>query len=229
MTDKLQTALDALPKHDDNPYGRARFEFQERYGELVQGRIHWRRQAIAAWAIAALAVAGIVVIGAQAKVEPYVVEVDRLGRVMAVGHVQGGAVADAQVIRTELADFIANTRSVYVDAAAQRRIIDRAFSRVPRETAAHRFLTEFYRGADPFERAKTGTVTVEVESVLPLAGDTWRVEWSETERDRSGGVQASENYQAAITVKRSPPRDEAAIVANPFGLYFPELTWTKRQ
>ena len=42
--------------------------------------------------------------------------------------------------------------------------------------------------------ARTGTAGVDVHSVLPLAGDTWRVEWRETRRTRDGAPVATQDW-----------------------------------
>lgn len=229
--DRIQHALDALPQHENSPYLNARTEFMERYGELVTGRENWRRTAFTSLGIAGVAVAGLVALALQSRVVPYVVEVDRLGRVIAVGRADQAAGADAKVIRAELADWILNARSVYVDAAALRAANNRAYSRVAENSPAYHMLNNYFRENNPFERAREETVTVDVQSVLPLGGDTWRVEWSETVRARNGMATTDKpvQWQAAITVKIAPPMDEQAILKNPFGVLIPELSWTQRQ
>jgi type IV secretion system protein VirB5 len=84
------------------------------------------------------------------------------------------------------------------------------------------------RASDPFERAKGETVSVTVQSVLPLAGSTWRVEWREDVRPRDGSAPVSTQYQASVTIGFSPPRDEATLRANPLGLYVNAFSWARR-
>ena len=67
-----------------NPYVEARREWNERYGDYIYQAQHWRTMAIISGLIALIAVAGVAYIGAQSKVIPYVVEVDKHGAAAAI-------------------------------------------------------------------------------------------------------------------------------------------------
>ena len=45
-------------------------------------------------------------------------------------------------------------------------------------------LNEHMRAHDPFERASSESVAIEVESALPLSADSWRIEWREDTHSR---------------------------------------------
>ena len=68
-----------------NPYLAARKEWDERYGDLISRARNWRMAFFLAAAIAFLAVGGMIVIAKQARVVPYVVAIDSLGRTVASG------------------------------------------------------------------------------------------------------------------------------------------------
>lgn len=93
---------------------------------------------------------------------------------------------------------------------------------------AYGVLNDYMRAHDPFERAKTETVIVDVRSVLPISSDSWRIEWREETRSRDGTRTASHDYQATVTVAFNPPRDEATIRVNPMGLYINSFNWAER-
>jgi len=221
-------ALEGLPRASDNPYVQGRREFLERYGDLVTARDQWRRAAIWAASIAALAVAGVVYIGAQSKIVPHIVQVDRLGSVGAVQRVSATSAPDPTIVRAQLARWINATRSVYVDATAQRAAIDEAYAMLVRASPAHGMLNEYFRAASPFTRAETETVTPQIHSVLPIGGNTWRAEWTEVIRGRNGELIREDEYQASLTVAVTPPKDEEELRRNPLGIYVPEFAWTKR-
>jgi type IV secretion system protein VirB5 len=127
-----------------------------------------------------------------------------------------------------LARFIADMRSVYVDAAAERAILKEGYAMINRRSDAYAAMNAHMRAHDPFERAKTETVTVEVHSVLPVSAQTWRVEWREETRKRDGTEPVSTEMQATITIAFSAPLDEATLRLNPSGLYVNAFNWAER-
>jgi type IV secretion system protein TrbF len=89
-------------------------------------------------------------------------------------------------------------------------------------------LNEYYTQNDPFKKAETESITVDVQSVQPITDKTWRVEWKETHRDRNGGSTSILNYQATITIVINPPSDEKTIFVNPLGIYVNTFNWSER-
>jgi type IV secretory pathway TrbF-like protein len=202
--------------------------WMERYGDhVVQARL-WRRTALASLAIAAISSAGAVWIGSQNRITPYVVEVDKLGAAVAVGRADQARRPDRRIIVAQLARWIADVRSVYADAAAQRALVTEAYAMVNQRGPAYGALNEHMRRHDPFKRARTETVSVEVQSALPISADSWRIEWRETVRGRDGKPGPARQYQATVTISFRPPEDEAAIRVNPAGLYIDSFSWAQR-
>jgi type IV secretion system protein VirB5 len=122
-----------------------------------------------------------------------------------------------------------SVRSVYTDVAAEKHVITEAYAMVDRDAAGAQALNDWFSNNDPFKRARDETVAVAVESVLPLSGDTWRVEWREARRARQGEKAPPEQWQATITISVSPPSDDATILTNPTGLYVEAFNWSRRQ
>ena len=86
-----------------SPYINARREWNERYGDYIAQARNWRLMAFGALGIAGLAVVGNVWQAVQSKVEPYVIEKDRLGDQLVVGRVNGTTADDPRVIRAMIA------------------------------------------------------------------------------------------------------------------------------
>ena len=213
---------------ENNPYLNGRREWMERYGDHIQSAHQWRLVGVGSLLITALAVSGMVYSSSQNHFIPYIVQVDRLGTAVPAGRADEASRADVRGIRAQLARWISDVRTVYVDAAAQRAIIDESYAMISRNGSAFNVLNQNYRTNSPFERAEKETVTIEVHTVLPLAGNTWRVEWTETTRGRNGEVQKTDEWQSSITVLISPPTDEGTILKNPLGIYIIDYSWTKR-
>jgi len=218
------------PVRTDNPYLNARREWNERYGEYIVRERAWRSIALFSLSIAAIAAGGLVWVAGQTKVVPYVVEVDKLGDTVAVRPADHATRPDDRIIRAQLARWIEEVRSVYLDAAAEHNAIRDAYSMINQHGMAFGFLNDTMRESDnnPFERAATMSVSVDVQSVLPLSQDTWRVEWLETTRDRNGHELNHAIWAATISIVVRPPTDEKSIRANPAGIFVNTLNWSKR-
>jgi type IV secretion system protein TrbF len=209
-------------------YLAARQEWLERYGDYIAQARNWRMVALLSLIVAGVALTSLVLLARQSRVVPYVVKVDRLGDAVAVERADAAAQPDEAIIKAQLARWLTAVRSVYVDAAAQRALIAEAYAMINRLGSAYGALNDYMRAHDPFERAKTETVAVQVESVLPIAGASWRVEWREEVRSRDGGRVSSTQYQASVSMSFNPPTDEATLRLNPTGLYINSFHWAKR-
>jgi type IV secretory pathway TrbF-like protein len=224
------TTSAAATSKTDNPYLNARREWNERYGDYIVRERAWRSIALFSLAIAAIAAGGLVWVAGQTKIVPYVVEVNRLGDAVAVRPADHAARPDDRIIRAQLARWIEEVRSVYLDAAAEHNAIRDAYAMINQHGMAYGFLNDAMRTPEnnPFERASTQSVAVDVQSVLPLSADTWRVEWLETTRDRGGHELNHALWAATITITVHAPTDEMSIRANPTGIYVNSLNWSKR-
>ena len=84
----MKRTLKAPALDPDSPhsavYLAARREWNERYGSYIAQAHAWRLTALASIGVAFVAVAGVVWIGAQNRVVPYVVQTDRLGDAIAI-------------------------------------------------------------------------------------------------------------------------------------------------
>ena len=211
----------------DNPYLAARHEWDERYGGLITRARNWRTAALLASATCFLAVAGLLWSAAHARVVPFVVLVDQLARPVASGVADETTANDDRLKRAALFSWIENLRLVTTDGVAQRKAIDRVYGQIANATPAQTFVTEFYRAAQPFQRAQTETVAVEVRSVLATSDRTYEVEWDETTRDLYGTIKSGERWKRSFTIALNPPKDERIIRVNPLGLYIVNASWTK--
>src|SRR3974390_2143993 len=112
-----ETGLKAL-----NPYLNARREWNERYGDYIAQAKNWRTAAILALAIALLSLGGLGYVVGKSQIVPNVVRVDKLGSALAVDRADEAVKPDKPLIVAQLARWIADMRSSYADASAERAI-----------------------------------------------------------------------------------------------------------
>ncbi len=210
-----------------NPYVEARREWNDRYLDLVWARRWWQVAAVAELGLLGLLGGGLVALSLQHKTVPYVVEVDALGAATAIKPVDAaGRPTDDRIVRYQLAAFIRGARTVMTDRAAMKRALDQvyAYTRGPART----FLDDHYRANNPFEVAKTYTVSPAVTSLLQVSERSWQVRWSEEQRGLDGVLLGRSQWEAVLSVETVPPTTADAIQVNPFGLYVTEIRWTKQ-
>jgi type IV secretion system protein VirB5 len=212
----------------ENPYLAGRREWLERYGDYISRERTWMMVAFGSLAIAMVAVAGVVWEGAQNKVVPYVVQVDHLGSAVAVGPAEQASQVDPRIISAELARWVFDMRTVSADAQAERHYAQDGYALIANGSAAFQEMNAHFTQNDPFQEAQTQTVQVHVHSVLPVAGDTWRVEWDEQTIGRDGTMEEPEEWQCDVTIAIHPPSDVATILVNPAGIYVTDFSWSKR-
>jgi type IV secretion system protein TrbF len=210
-----------------NPYLAARREWDERYGEFITRARNWRMVAMISALAALLATGGMVWLSAKSHVVPFVVLIDSLGRPVASGLAEQTSVGDDRLRRAVLQDWLEGLRMVTTDGIAQRRAIDRVYAHIASGTNAQAFISEFYRNDPPFKRAQTGSVSVEVKSVLPTSDRSFEVDWIETSRDLYGNVNSTDHWKGSFTVALNPPTEERQARINPLGLYVTAASWAK--
>lgn len=226
-TAKLEEAAPEKPDVRYNPYLAARHEWDERYGDLVTRANNWRRMALLCGMTALFATSGIVWLSARSRVVPFVVLMDSLGRPLVSGIADQASAGDDRLKRAELLDWVENLRLVTADVMAQRKAIDRVYAHIASGSSAQNFISDFYRSDPPFKRAQTGTVAVEVRSVLSTSDRTYEVEWEETTRDLYGTMKSTDHWKGSFTIALSPPTDERQARVNPLGLYITQASWAR--
>ncbi|PIO97612.1 conjugal transfer protein TrbF [Pleomorphomonas carboxyditropha] len=210
----------------DNPYLAARQEWTERYGSYVRAASAWRLVGIVSLSLATLSTGYALYQSTEVKLVPYIVEVDKLGSAVNAGFPAQIEYADPRVVRASLAAFVTNFRSVTPDAVVQKQYIDRTYALLRTSDPATEKVNNWFRSSSPFDKAKTATVAIEVNNVVPLSGQSFQIDWTEYERDRKGKEVATRRFRGIANVVLIPPQDESVIRLNPIGLYLKDFDWT---
>ncbi|MBV4489066.1 conjugal transfer protein TrbF [Pseudomonas oryzicola] len=218
----------------DNPYLTARRTWNDHVGSVVTSRQSWQVVGILSMMVALAGVGGIIHIGSQSKFVPYVVEVDKLGQPMAVAPAQVAQPVDLRVVKSQVALFIADARTVTPDVALLRKSIFRLYALLAPNDAATQKMNEWLNGtkeSSPFLRAAEETVSVDIRSVMQQTPETWQVDWEEVTRDRQGLIKSKANWRALVTTYTAEPTtqtSEEQIRMNPIGTYVRDFSWSKQ-
>jgi type IV secretion system protein VirB5 len=215
------------PPPPESEYTRARREYNELWGTFILQISLWRRVALIALLTALVAVGGVVYLGAQNKLVPYVVEIDNEGAAVAIRRVEQTTQTDPRIIRSMLARFIHDWRCVYVDAAAQRAAIASVYSMLNMGDPSMQRINEFFQQNVPFKRAEAEVVTVAIIGVLQTTEKSYQIDWTEETRNRKGELLKRNTFRASMQLGFKPPTAEAEILRNPIGLFITDLNYSE--
>jgi type IV secretory pathway TrbF-like protein len=225
---RRQRASEPRQRPAQNAYTAARGNFVSLFRDEAKEKHAWKLAALAELVIIAGLLVAYVQMASTSRVVPYVVEVDRLGQAVAFGPAEPLRKTDQRVTVRDLTMLIRNLRSVTPDPALQVRMIQDAYAFV--NPSAATFLNEHFADPrnDPRLLGQERTRDVEVTSVLPIPNsNSWKVQWTETERPYLGGFAERSAWEAYLTVDHVPPSDAETIQANPLGLYVTGINWTR--
>lgn len=206
------------------PFEAAAREWDRRTGDAASAIRAWRAAALLSLAGVLGALGVIAWQAAQARVQTYVVEVDRSGRPAAV-HLAGGGYTPSQAqIAHVLSQWIQMTRARSTDPVVVYQNWRTAYAFLTEPAAAA--LTRYAQEHDPMARLGEEARTAEIASVLQRSPSTYQVQWRETVFLR-GVQQSQETWSALFTVIVRPPADEAQLLANPLGLLIDAFSWNR--
>lgn len=233
MKNRTQTKANAMLKKNpspETPYLAARREWNERYSNYIASANNWRLVALGSVATAIIAVAGLAWVAGQHKVVPYAVEFNGNGEVTRAARADVASVPNKRQMVAALRNWVIGARTVYVDARAEKAILDQTYALTYPSSACYTMISAYHKDNNPYQRAQTETVEVAVNAVVPISDTTWQIDWTEVVKPRSGqGKEAStKQYQGTITTVLAPPTDDAQILVNPLGIYAQQCAWTTR-
>lgn len=222
----------ASPEEAVNPYVTARRYHANIMNALAWSAKAWQYLALMCLLLTLAAVGGVIVLGTQSRLVPYVVEVDKLGQTAAVKRADRAGVADERIVRASLASFIRDSRMVSFDRHVQNEAIWRLFSMLKTGDPALQKMTEYMKDevTSPTKRAESESVGVEIIAVLQQNPQTWEITWTETTWNRAGQQIRRQLMRGLVSVYTVPPTSstkEDDIFRNPLGLYIKDFSWSR--
>lgn len=208
----------------ETPYQAAGQLWDQRIGSARVQAHNWRLAFFGMFALSCGLAGGNVLQATQSKITPYVVEVDRLGEVRAVGPAeQDYQPSDAEIAR-DLRQFIVNVRSLSSDGVVVRERWNQAYDYATKTGQV--FLDTYARGVQPLQDFGQKTVLVQPTSVVRATKTSFQVRWTEQTFER-GALSKTERWTAILTLKRQKPKTRAQLERNPLSLYVDGVDWTQ--
>lgn len=209
--------------------------WDDRMADHVIAKRNWQIAFAAAMLAVLVLTIAVVWLSSRIRYVAYVVEVDKLGYALAQAQPltpTQSPDAVARMIRYEAALYIRQARSVSNDPAVEQQALNSLLAHTVKLSAADRFLDAYYHAdkaaRNPFMVAMHRTVSVQIESILPLSAKTWEVRWQEDTRDLNGAeIGAPTHWEAQLTIEINTPRDSDSILSNPLGFYVSNIAWTQ--
>ncbi len=222
-------------KATPNPYLNARRAWNGHVAGVMSAIQTWQVVGILGLLIGLAGVGGVTYIGSQSKIVPLVFQQDAAGNTISMTRADRIPPAKVSDYRTAVANFISNIRLVTPDAELQRKAVLNTYAMLAPGDAATIKANEYLNGTkeqNPFVRAATETVGVEIKSVLQQSKDTWQVDWLETVRNRDGSIKAKPYMmRALVTIYQNQPTTDTTApqaLANPHFIFIRDFNWSKQ-
>ena len=213
-----------LTPEPTTPYQRAGQLWDERIGSARVQAKNWRLMSFGSLGLTIVMAGGLIWQSMQSRVTPYVVEVDKLGEVQAVGPAsQSYHPTDAE-FAWYLARFITDVRSLSSDPVVVRKSWLEAYDYATDHGAV--FLNQFAQANDPFKAVGERTVSVQVTSVVRASDSSFQVKWVEQIYEHDA-LAKTERWTAIVSVITQEPNTAEVLRKNPLGLYVNGLNWSR--
>jgi len=206
------------------PYQKAAQVWDERIGSARAQAKNWRLMAFGSLALAVGLACGVLWQSMQSHVVPYVVEVDKLGAVQAVGPAIAPYDPTEAQIAWYIARFIDDVRSLPIDPVVVRRNWLEAYDYVTDHGAV--FLNGYAQINDPFKSVGDRSVSIQVTSVVRVSPTSFQAKWIEQRYDHDS-LAKIERWTAILTLVFKPPALADVLRKNPLGIYVDGIAWSR--
>lgn len=206
------------------PYQIAGQLWDDRIGSARVQAKNWRLASFGSLALNLILAGGMVWLASQSRITPYVVEVDKLGEVRAVGPARDSYQPSDAQIAWHLARFIVNVRGLSTDPVLVRRNWLEAYDCIADKAVT--VLNDHARANDPFAAVGTRSVTAQITSVVRASDTSFQVKWTEQIFEH-GALTRTERWTTILSLTIRPPRTAEAVAKNPLGLFITAIAWSK--
>lgn len=209
----------------DSSYMRAKQVWDVRLGTAHSQASHWRWMAFGLLAIVAILCAGLVYVGSQSKIVPYVVEIGGNGQINGINKAtEKSYIPTQEITKYAIRNFIQSVRSLPSDPVVARSNLESSYHFLTPRGAS--ILNGLFTKDNPVAEFGKKTRSLHVDTVLPISDNTYQAEWSEIEYDAAGVRTSIQVLHGAFTVVHQAPTTEETVRKNPLGIYIDNFSWS---
>lgn len=201
----------------NNPYLDNRKDWNEIYAKEKANAAMWRMFGLMSMFISLVAICGMIYVAQLPSVVPFLFKEDGSGGVTALGIPNTELKVDNRVIANQLAFFVEMLRQVPNSDEIRRRYV-RHVKMMSSSTLFHNTLAPMLK--EEYANIAQGSLHIVVTTVLPIAKDTWQIDWIEYKN----GIQSGK-FKATINYARTPMqlKDPTELIWNPLGIVVKDI------
>ena len=90
-------------------------------------------------------------------------------------------------------------------------------------------LNTLMKDANVLKKLGKETVTVKINNINPISKNTYQVDWTETDVNSGGQIQATKTFSGVFTIAISQPTTQEQILENPLGVKIVNFSISSRE
>lgn len=210
----------------ETPYTRAQKEWDDRIGSSRVQAYNWRRAFFMTSILCLVLACGLIYMTTQQHVIPYIIKVDKMGKVQSVGPVNKmNHTPGIPEMRYFLSEFVMKIRTISFDPIVMKRDWLSAYDFVTSRGTNQ--LNSLAARDNPFDKLGQMTVSVDMVSVIPISDTSFQAEWSEKVQNKFGNLMNTFRYKGIFTIVMKEPKDESQVLKNPLGIFIDSFNFSR--
>jgi type IV secretory pathway TrbF-like protein len=210
----------------ETPYNRAKKEWDERIGSSRVQAYNWRLAFFISSILSLMLACGLMYMTTKQHVIPYIIKVDKIGKVQSVGPVNRmNYKPQAPEIKYFLSQFIIKVRTISFDPIVMKRDWLSAYDFVT--TRGTNQLNSLAERSTPFKKIGEMSVSVDILSVIPISDNSFQAEWSEKVQNKFGNLINTFQYKGIFNIVVQEPKEESHLLKNPLGIFIDSFNFSR--
>ena len=219
-----------LKKWQDNAFLRGKAAWNDMYGSALDRTKKYRYTTIVLSIALVISTFGLIVMGTQSKIQPYIVNVGQNGNIVDINSAQKAPTITTKIIKYFLQKFIINLRSVSGDNIIEKARLAEVYASVNTvgNSNALNIVKGYITENNPFVINSKFTNEVNIQTILAVGNNIYQITWEEIKRTTGGNVVSTNYYTGQISYDLEQTSDKN-FQYNPFGVFITAISWSKVQ